>query len=937
MIAAWRRWLAGLLIPGTLAVAAVALVEQDWLWRLDLVLYDFFMRARPAAAPADVVLVSIDERSLYGLGRWPWARGRHAELIERLTSAGARAIALDIAFTEPDGGDGRLADALRASGRVVLPVLHEQVDVDGAPVESLPVPALAAAAASLGHVDVEVDPDGIVRTAYLEAGLGRPAWPHLALALYRVGEPGALPVVPGETDPDGQEAAPYMWVRNRRVLVPFSGAPGHFRRTSYLDVLEGQVPQDWLRGAYVLVGPTATGLGDQVPTPVSGLERPMSGIEFNANLLQALRQATTAQYLSFGATAGLAAALVLAAGAGLVLVRRQALLTAIAVATVLAVSWGLLAWWGTWFTPMPAIAGILLAYPLAAWKSRLQMVARERARADVALGSIAEGVITADAEGRVDYLNPVAAALFGEAVVGRALGTVLRVAGDVDPTSEAGARLAQDGTLLDATAVDATGTRVPVRASVVAIGGREQARHATVVALLPRLHGDGGPRAPAAAPAGAGGEDAGGVAPQPARDRLVTRLTQMIGEAGRTGRHVAVLVLDIAQLRHVNIAFGRRGGDALLHAVADRLRTAVREREAVAHVGGGEFVILLDELARPEDAIGLAQRLITVFDAPFDVEGVEVRARACVGVSLWREHGADAEALLQRAETARAWARDHGQASVQLYAPHMDAPALDRLVLERALQAALEADQLDLAYQPQVELSSGAVVGAEALVRWRHPQFGVIPTASFIALAEETRLIVALGEWVLRTACRQLAEWRTQGLPPLRIAVNVSPRQFLEPGLAESIERALRDFGLDAAQLEIEITENVLVNDVGAAGEALARIKAMGVGIALDDFGVGYSSLGYLSRLPVDCVKIDRSFVDNVTVEGHDRTICLAVLAMARSMHRRVVAEGVETLDQVRFFAAKGCDLVQGYYISRPVAAAEVERLVRAGVSFRTT
>jgi diguanylate cyclase (GGDEF)-like protein len=887
-----------------------------------------------------VVLVAIDEQSLHDLGRWPWPRRTHAELIDRLVSAGARAVALDVAFAEPTEDDEQLAAAMSRAGRVVLPVLHEQVSAQGAPVEGLPVPALSAVAAALGHVDVEVDPDGVVRTAYLEAGMGRPAWPHLTVALLRVGSQASLAVLSGELDPDPSEPAPYFWVRDHRVLVPFAGPPGYFQRLSYVDVLRGQVPDDRLRGAFVLVGPTATGLGDQVPTPVSGFDRPMPGIEFNANLLDALRRGATVQFLALRSTRALTGLVVLLASVGVMFARRQMLVALVSTAAVLALTGVMLVWAGRWFTPTPAVAGILLAYPLAAWLKRLELVADERARADVALGSLAEGVITVGADGRIDYLNAVASNLVGSASkVGSSLGSVLRLAGDIDPLVNLPAAQAFDGAPVDATLVTSSGARLPIRASIVSIGEPNGPHRGLAVALMPKTLSVERPAGEIEAPPPATVEPESGEAVKqaPARAAVEARLAGMLTDADCAGRQVAVLMLGIARLRHVNVAFGRKGGDALLVAVAERLRGAIREPEAVTHMGADEFVVLLNNLPRAEeDVVGLASRLIRVFEAPFTIGGVEVRARAHVGISLVGQHGDDAETLLQRAETAKSWARDHGQEPVQIYAPHMSGPALDRIVLERALQAALEADQLELLYQPQVEIATGAVVSAEALVRWRHPHHGPIPTATFIALAEETELIVGLGEWVLRTGCRCLADWRDRGVRLDRLAVNVSPRQLLEPGLPETIDRTLREFAVDPAMLEIEITENVLVHDLEGTSRALARIKAMGVGVALDDFGVGYSSLEHLSRLPVDCLKIDRSFVNNVAVDGHDRTICLAVLAMASSMRRRVVAEGVETLAQAQFFASKGCDLIQGYYVRPPVRAAEIERLVRDGITFRT-
>ncbi|MDG4582806.1 MAG: CHASE2 domain-containing protein [Candidatus Competibacter sp.] len=401
-----------------LAIFAVVLLHGNWLWRWDRLFYDWQLASGSRPPADDIVIVAIDEQSLRELGRWPWSRRIHAELLRKLAAAGARAIALDIAFAEPSASDpaadADLAAALTESGRVVLPVLNEQTQLDGQLLETLPIPMLAATAAGLGHVDVELDLDGIARSVYLKAGLGSPRWSALALALLESVDPAADVALPGErAAPTGPPPSPYAWQRDYRILVPFAGPPGHFRRVSYAEALRGAHDPAIFRDRFVLVGMTAAGLGDMLPTPVSGLTQPMSGVEFNANVLDILRRGVAIQPLEPAWSTLLTIVLVLSS-VGICAVgppRWSLSPIGLSMALTLIVGLVLLHVAHRWFPPTPVLLAQVLSYPLWSWR-RLRQAARslfvEHERAQATLRSIGDAVITTDAAGMVEYLNPTA-------------------------------------------------------------------------------------------------------------------------------------------------------------------------------------------------------------------------------------------------------------------------------------------------------------------------------------------------------------------------------------------------------------------------------------------------------------------------------------------------------------------------------------------------
>ena len=416
----------------------------------------------------------------------------------------------------------------------------------------------------------------------------------------------------------------------------------------------------------------------------------------------------------------------------------------------------------------------------------------------------------------------------------------------------------------------------------------------------------------------------------PNRAMFSQRLGQAVARAQRNARKMAVMFIDLDRFKVINDTLGHDAGDRLLQEAASRLRSCLREGDTIARQGGDEFVVLVEDLVDAGQAAGVAQKILENVSRPYMLSGQEFSVTASVGVSIYPEDATDVQALMKNADIAMYRAKDAGKNNFQFYSAQANRHTLERLALETDLRYALERGELQLHYQPKIDAQSGRLTGGEALIRWTHPARGVISPAQLIALAEETGLIIVIGDWVLRTACSDMKRWAAQGLPPVPMAINLSARQFGREGLAETIAATLREFALDASRLELEITESAVMDNAERAAAVLERLHAMGVRVALDDFGTGYSSLGYLKRFPVDIVKIDRSFISDIPQDKDDSAITRAVIAMAHSLQLKVVAEGVETAEQVRFLREHGCDELQGYRFGEPCDAAAFAGLLTA-------
>jgi diguanylate cyclase (GGDEF)-like protein/PAS domain S-box-containing protein len=417
----------------------------------------------------------------------------------------------------------------------------------------------------------------------------------------------------------------------------------------------------------------------------------------------------------------------------------------------------------------------------------------------------------------------------------------------------------------------------------------------------------------------------------PNRALFHDRLQHALAEAQRYGRQVALLLLDLDHFKDVNDTLGHPAGDRLLVEVARRLRGCVRASDTVARLGGDEFGVILTELRQPEIAAIVARQLLSMLAEPVRLGGQEVHTGASIGITLFPADGADPDQLLRGADLALYQAKAQGRYTYRFFAVAMGAQVDARKALERDLRRALQERELELDFQPQLDLAANQIVGAEALLRWRHPGRGPVSPAEFIPLAETSGLIVPLGSWVLREACRQARAWRTAGLAPVTIAVNLSLAQCRNGDLAQTTGQALRATGLEPRWLELEVTESLFLNQGNGHLDDLHRLRAQGVRVSIDDFGTGYSSLGRLQQLPVDQIKIDRSLVAGVGRSPDAETIVRALIKLGSSLGLRVMAEGVETAEQRAFLQAEGCDAVQGFHIGRPQSATDFAVLLKEG------
>jgi len=414
----------------------------------------------------------------------------------------------------------------------------------------------------------------------------------------------------------------------------------------------------------------------------------------------------------------------------------------------------------------------------------------------------------------------------------------------------------------------------------------------------------------------------------PNRVLFTDRLGQAMIEADRHGRLVGVAFLDLDRFKNINDTLGHDAGDQLLKAVAERLTGAARKGDTVARLSGDEFTLILADMGHVDDAARVAQKVLDAFTQPFYVAGRELHMTASLGISLYPIDVKDVSGLLRNADIAMYRAKEHGRNTYRFYAADMMTKAVENLALENDLRHAVDRGELVLHYQPIIGCAAGEILGMEALVRWRHGTRGLIPPSQFIPLAEDTGLIVPIGEWVLREACAQCQRWQREFKRPLRVAVNLSARQFGQPPIARTVRRVLEDTGLDPTALELEITESVLLHHDAEKLESLRALAEMGVTLTIDDFGTGYSSLSYLKRFPVKALKIDQSFTHDIPDDADDAALARAIINMAHILGLKTIAEGVETQTQFEFFRSEHCDAAQGFYFSKPLPAAEFAALL---------
>jgi len=548
----------------------------------------------------------------------------------------------------------------------------------------------------------------------------------------------------------------------------------------------------------------------------------------------------------------------------------------------------------------------------------------EKERAQVTLNSIGDAVVCTDLDGHISYLNIAAERLTGwrkDEAIGRPLEDVVRI---IDSDT----RATVPNPMSIATEQDKI-VGLPPTCMLIRRDGLESAiedssapihdRSGKVTGAVMVFHDVTLARALALRLAYYGQHDS--LTDLPNRILLNDRLTQAISVAQRHHASFAVLYLDLDRFKHINDSLGHPVGDRLLQSVALRLTDCVRGSDTVSRLGGDEFVVLLAEISRAQDAAACADKLLEAIRLPYVMDSHEMHVTASIGIGLYPSDGTEVETLLRNADSAMYEAKARGRNNYQFYRRDLNSSVNERQAIESGLRHAVERQELELYYQPIVRVATGSVVGVEALLRWRHPTFGFMLPARFISIAEESGLIVSIGRWVLQAACRQVSAWHHEGRPRLRLAVNISAVELRCTEFMDGVAAILAETGFDPRCLELELTETFLMQDSKATGLVLDALKELGVQIALDDFGTGYSSLSYMRRFPIDTLKVDRSFVGNITTDADDASVVSAVINMGRSLHMRVVAEGVETGEQLRFLEEHSCAEAQGYHFSHPLSA----------------
>ncbi len=872
-----------------LGLLVAALYLGGWLDPIERNLLDLRAHLHMRPASGQLVVVAIDPASLQALQRWPWPRRYHAEVLRRLLAAGARRVAFDIDFSSSSApqDDQALEQVLAAAGpdRVALAV-HRQWVRDQI-FDTAPLPRFHRHVSS-ASVNVQPDPEGLVRGVQTLS-----PWAG-----------GSVPAMPAWLAGDIGGAA-------REILIDFSIDPATIPILSYVDVLDGRFDQTVVAGKAVLVGAAAIELGDWRSVPGY---RALPGPLLQALAFETLIQNRALQHLNGWPIALASGLLALLAGPGFLgLPWRRGLLLLVLSGALIVIGAGILQPVAAWAIDTVApLLGLLLAFSVA-----ILLRVERQARALVGqigalpatddmmrqlVDSSFDAIITFANDGRVLSCNRAAERIFGApagAIIGDPLTALLP-----DPLSLPLEALAQAGGSRELRGRAQDDRRFPVEATFSRIRLDEKWVGIAILRDITER------KAQQAELERLALHDA--LTGLPNRTLLNNRIDHAIGAAKRAKLSMAVLLLDLDRFKDVNDTLGHDVGDLLLIEVGPRLQQPLRAADTVARLGGDEFAILLPGPIDLGTACGVAERIVDGLRHPFDIRGLVLEVGVSIGVALYPEHGQTGHELLQHADVAM-YAAKRGPTGFVVYNAELDTNSVRQLTLTGQLRRAIEQNQMLLEYQPKIDARTGTVAGVEALIRWQHPELGAIPPDEFIQSAEQTGLIKPLTLWVMNAALGELCRWTGEG-HDFGVAVNLSVKSLQDPELPDAIQHLLRSWRQRPERLTCEITESALMADPAAALDVLERIAAIGCKLSLDDFGTGYSSLAYLQKLPIDELKIDRSFVIAMTSDAGAAVIVRAVVKLAKGLGLDVVAEGVESEDAFERLRKLGCDQAQGYW-----------------------
>ncbi|MEM9759464.1 MAG: EAL domain-containing protein [Pseudomonadota bacterium] len=805
----FRAFLAAALLVIGAAAVATAPVTARFLERVDLMIYDLFLPLQAPLMSPQITVVAIDDRSINTLGRWPWSRRYQAQLLDRLTGLGARVIGLDVLFSEWDsrenGADRALIETI-AESTVVLPVAPVRLRDSAFIEELMPLPDLALAASGLGHVDVELDRDGLSRSTFLFGGVGGARWPSMALAMLAAAGEGSAQAPAAE-----ELADPGSWIRAERRLIPFAASGDGPAVVSYSDVLENRVAPELIRDRFVLVGATASGLGDALSTPGAPAHERMPGVVLNAHILNGLLQGRMIHTIALRDTMALKLGLVVAVVLAILVLpqRADSWVAIIGITVTLALAAAMLGKLRVWFPPATCVLAIALA-----WLASLGWNAH-----------------------RTRQLNS-------------------RLLGELE----------------------------------------HQSNYQRATGL-------------------------------PNQGMLVDQLRQLPDSASAT-RISSLMLVHINWQGSASILLDRLLPEPMLKSISDRIRAVAPDGAYVAHLSSDDFAVLTHDFPDVNAANQAAGEFLKSMQVPLAHKDDHLLLGPEIGVSLWPDAESKPEHLLRNAYTAMFKSRVDDAEQLFVYTGSASEKLQTRSMLEQALVFALERREFTIYYQPQVAANDGRILGAEVLLRWNNPELGWVSPGSFVPVAEHVGLIRSIGTWVMENACYQLADWDALGFQQLRLAINVSPLQFLSPGLEDDVADIVARTGIAPKRIELEITESSLMHDIGSAVRVMERIRKLGIEIAIDDFGTGYSSLSNLSRFPLDRLKVDQAFTSEIGTSGYADQIAQTIVAMGQHLGLEVIAEGVETEAQAQFLRDRGCDCLQGYLFGKPMSAEDFTALL---------
>ncbi len=912
-----------------LSIVAASIAVSDWLWRLDMAIYDYQIGSWSRLPPGDILIVAIDDHSVAELGRWPWPRREFVDLVRSITDGGARVTALDVDFSVADPkdpeSDALLAQAIAENSDVVLPVSVDRLRQGGQTIEVLPIPLLTDAAARLGHTDVDVDPDGFARVVPLHAGIGPTRWPSLAMAMLDVAERTDRQAPATVAEAGSRAESGFFWTRDDKILVPFAGPRGHFVQVSYVDIVRGAVPASVFKDKFVLVGVTASGLGEAflVPTAEGGTR--LSRVEFAANVLDAIRRDLAISPTTTTQAVAIAAALTFIFVFLYVARRASWIYLVFGAAMILVINAAALRFAHFWFDPMAPLVGFLCAAPVMMWRDRQQASQRrfeESQRAQVTLQSIADGVMTTDMRGQVAYMNTVAERLTGYklgAAREQPLTSILRIVDEdqhelIDPIDPGAMQRNAIEPARDAILMGRTGRRHFIRLSVASLKSRRGRlsgyvitfSDSTDVRLLTKVLEHQSTH------------DA--VTRLPNRILFHDRLAHGIATARREGRLCTVMLIRVEPGGGVD----QKTRDEVLKAVGARLEAARREVDTAARLGGDEFVVLLESLPDEEAATALVFRILGRVDAPVVLGETEVDIHINTGVSVYPQDGDSIETLLGNAERAVAKASARPGSRVRFHSDHLNTRNTVFASLETSLDSVLEADEMAIAYQPVFNIRTSQIVGAEALLRWREGPSETPDAEAFLPIAQHLGVIPPLAKRVLERVAADAARWQDRDFHQPRVAMTISHREFLEPELATTIEAALRSSWLRPGGFAIEISESAIVDDAAHTLNTMHALKGLGLQLGIFGFGTGHASVSSLNRLPIDYVKLDPGLVTRAAENSDDAAFVQAIVSMAHGLKLTVVANGIETESQLAFVRAGKCDEVQGPLFGQPLPTDDI-------------